>query len=437
MPVRVSKDLTDYRVKNAKPAVKQYEIFDRSVGGFALRVAPSGSRSYVISYRCKGKKRRMTLGNAAVTSLADAREAAMKAKSLAKSGIDPLEERRQSENEHRVTQEQDALNGEHTFTAVSDLYIQRYARGNNKIPNKKTWAEDERILRKYVVPRWGMRQISDIGRSDVVSLLDFVEDNSGLYQANRVLAVIRKLFNWSLVERALIEVTPIVPGMARKGEKRRQRVLNDDEIRSVWRAMDQMAYPFGHLFQLLLATGQRRGEVEHIKWSQLNVDDTLWTIPSSDTKADRGDHLVPLNSVALKVLENIYRIDGSDLLFPTSSSATRPVSGISKAKARCDALTGSDEFAKDNLISVTDWRLHDLRRTAGTIMEDELAVAPHIIGAILNHDPNSYKGVTAIYTVGRLVDDRRRAMDAWGKKLESLINPDAGGNVLPMKKMGQ
>ena len=90
MPKRASKDLTDVRVRNAKPADSQYEIFDRAVGGFALRVSPGGTKSYVVNFRCSGKNRRMKLGNAIVMSLADAREAAMKAKAKAKSGIDPL-----------------------------------------------------------------------------------------------------------------------------------------------------------------------------------------------------------------------------------------------------------------------------------------------------------------------------------------------------------
>jgi len=433
MPKRVPKDLTDVKVRNAKPTDYQYEVFDRSVGGFALRVSPSGSKTFVINFRCNGKGRRMTLGNAAVMPLSEARQAAMAAKAMAKSGIDPLDEKRQQKEMMRREQQAEVLKDEHSFSAIADLFVQRYSRGKNAEPNKKTWREDDRILRKYVVPKWGPLQIDEIGRSDVVSLLDSVEDASGLYQANHVLAVVRKLFNWALVERALIEVTPIVPGMARKGEKKRIRVLKPAEIRSMWAAAIQLGYPFGSIFRLLLATGQRRDEVANMKWSQLDLSEALWTIPSVGTKADRGDHLVPLNSIASEIISALPRVDGSDLLFPTSSNVNRAVSGFSKAKARCDKMTMSDKFYKADMVAVKDWRLHDLRRTMATVMVNNLGIAPHVVGAVLNHDPKAYKGITATYTVGRLLDDRKRALDAWGQKLANILNPDSENNVVPIK----
>ena len=433
MPKRTTKDLTDVKIRSAKPTDSQYEVFDRSVGGFALRVSPSGNKTFVVNFRCNGNSRRMSLGNALVMRLSDAREAAMTAKAKAKSGIDPLDEKRRQEVNLRDEQQAEKRRDEHNFAAVADLYIRRYAHGGGKVPNKKSWREDERILAKHVTPIWGDRRIDDIGRAEVVALLDTVQDGSGLYMSNRVLATVRKLFNWALVERALLEVTPIVPGMARKGEKKRTRVLSEDEIRSMWAAAGDLGYPFGPLFQLLLATGQRRDEVANARWSMIDMDEALWTIASLDTKADRGDHIVPLNSVAMNIVNALPRIDSSDLLFPTSSNANRPVSGFSKAKARCDQLTASDELTEAGLIAVSDWRLHDLRRTMATAMEDGLGIAPHIIGACLNHDPKSCKGITATYTVGRLLDDRRRALDAWGQKLESILRPGTAGNVVLLK----
>ena len=435
MPKRATKDLTDVKIRSAKPTDSQYEVFDRSVGGFALRVSPSGNKTFVVNFRCNGKNRRMSLGNALVMPLSDAREAAMIAKAKAKSGIDPLDEKRQQEVNLRDEQQAEKRRDEHNFAAVADLYIRRYAHGGGKVPNKKSWREDERILAKHVTSVWGDRRIDDIGRADVVALLDTVQDGSGLYMSNRVLATVRKLFNWALVERALLEVTPIVPGMARKGEKKRSRILNENEIRSMWVAAGDLGYPFGPLFQLLLATGQRRDEVANARWSMIDMDEALWTIASLDTKADRGDHLVPLNSVAMSIVIALPRIDSSDLLFPTSSNANRSVSGFSKAKARCDQSTASEDFSKAGMIPVSDWRLHDLRRTMATVMEDELRIAPHVIGACLNHDPKSFKGITATYTVGRLLDDRRRALDAWGQKLEIILNPGTTENVVPMKKV--
>jgi integrase len=434
MPVRVTKDLTDVRIRNARPTDKQYEVFDRSVGGFALRIAPSGSKTFVVNFRCNGKNRRMSLGNASVLSLADARAAAVAAKARAKSGIDPLDERRREQEQNQREVQIEVLKDERSFAAVADLYIQRYARGRGKIPNKKTWREDDRILQKYVVPKWGPLQIEDIGRSDVVALLDSIEDKSGVYMTNRVLATIRKLLNWAMDERALIESVPIGKKMMRKGEKKRTRVLSEDEIRSFWVAAGKLEYPFGPLFRLLLATGQRRDEVATMQWSQLDTKEALWTIPSYETKADRGDHIVPLNAVAMEVIGGLHCIDDSDLLFPTSSNPTRAVSGFSKAKARCDKHTTSKAFEEANMVALTDWRLHDLRRSCATTMQESLSVPPHIIGSILNHSPQSTMGVTSVYATGHMVEDRRRALNAWGQKLESILTGVGGDNVVPLKK---
>jgi len=410
MPKRVAKDLTDFRVRNAKPTDKQFEIFDRSVGGFAVRVSPSGTKTYVVTYRCNGKKRRMALGDATILKLDDARGLAMTAKSKAKRGIDPLR------IEHGIE-----ANPDDQFAYVADLYIQRYARGTGTTPNKKTWKQDEAMLQNHVVPVWGDRQIADLGRKDVVALLDIIEDGSGVYTANRVLACVRKLFNWALLERALIETTPIGPGMARKGEKKRTHILNDGDIRSLWKSTESIGYPFGNLFRLLLVTGQRLGEVKIMRWSELDMDQMLWTIPSGGTKADRGDHVVPLNSLAVEIVNCLHRIDGSDLLFPTSSNPNRAVSGFSKAKARCDEITATETFANEGLVALKNWRLHDLRRTCATGMQG-IGIHPYIIGAILNHSPQSTLGVTSVYATGNMVDDRRQALDAWGNKLEVIIS---------------
>ncbi len=399
MPKRVAKDLTEARIRNAKPSDKQYEMFDRAVGGFAVRVSPSGSKAYVVTYRCHGKKRRMTLGDVTALDLSEARELALATKAQAKRGVDPLDQR------HGIIDSTSDL-----FADVADLYIQRYARGAGDKPYKKTWRQDEAMLQNHVVPVWGNHPISKVGRKDVVALLDTIQDNSGVYTANRVLAVVRKLFNWAVL-RALIEATPIVPGMASKGEQKRTRVLNDDEIRLLWEATGAIAYPFGNLFRLLLLTGQRLGEVKSMRWSELDMDKALWTIPSEDTKSDRGDHVVPLNRLAVEIINEMHQIDGSDLLFPTSSNPNRAVSGFSKAKARCDEMVG-----------LKDWRLHDLRRTCATGMQD-IGVPPHIIGAVLNHSPQSIMGVTSVYATGDMVDERREALDAWGDKLQSVIDP--------------
>lgn len=191
-----------------------------------------------------------------------------------------------------------------TVRAAASLYVERYAKRQ-----QRHWKETERILKKYVVSRWGRRDIVEIKRSDVVQLLDHVEDNHGRIMANRTLAAVRKMFNWLLVERAVLDATPVVPGMSRANERARarQRWLRDDEFRSLWDACKKAGWPFGPFVRFMLVTGQRRGEVAAVKWRDLDLESELWTIPADGTKAGR-EHEVPLNALAIEILEAMPRM---------------------------------------------------------------------------------------------------------------------------------
>ena len=433
MPVRAAKDLTSVRVRTAKPKAKQYEIFDRSVGGFALRVSPTGLKSFVVNYRFNGKSRRYTLGSTTATSLSDARNEAIRIKNAAKDGIDPQKEKQRQEEAQQLAKIKEASSDANTFAAVADLFIKRHAVGRGKTPRLKSWKQYDRNLKNHVLPKWGTRQIDEIKRKDVVALLDYVEDNSGLVAANRTLATVRKLFNWAML-RSLVEFSPIITGMARPGEKPRDRTLNDAEIKSLWMAAEKFGYPFGHYHRVLLATGQRKGEIANMCWSDLDIDKAVWTIPSYKTKSDRGDHVVPLNETALRVIKDIPHAEYSAFVFPARGNFSNPLSGFSKVKPRLDKMTTSDEFKKAGLVALSGWTLHDLRRTMATTMGQELQIPPHIIGACLNHSPKASMGVTSVYVRGVPTTQIREAMDAWSEKLESILNPEPSDNVVSIKR---
>jgi integrase len=361
-----------------------------------------------------------TIGDASVISLTDARDQARDALLKARNGEDPREVRRAKEREN-------VADTELLFANVATEFIERHAK-----PNNKTWPDTEAIFRDHVLPNWGEKLITDIARNDVTAVLDAVEDRASVYRANRVLAAVRKLFNWA-VTRGLLDVSPVVPGMARQGEKARERYLSPREIKIVWQAADHVGYPFGTLAQLLLLTGQRRGEVASMRWDQLDLDgERVWTIPAVGTKSER-EQIVPLTDLALRTLEDIPRL-GEYVL---TTRGDRPISGFTKGKERIDdeivssqrerALrSGNDPADADSL---PDWRLHDLRRTVGTHMEDALGIPTQDVGAVLNHDPKSYKGVTAVYTRGKLVHQRRRALLAWSRFLDLTLDEEAWPQV--------
>ena len=175
--------------------------------------------------------------------------------------------------------------------------------------------------------------------------------NRGVVQgANRLLAHTKRFFGWC-VEQGIIDASPASDIRAAFKEQARDRVLSDTEIRRIWAALDQIGFPIGPTMQMLLLTGQRRDEVGHMCGGDLDLEAAIWTISAERNKSGRP-HLVPLSSLALSILNDTPRSEG--LVFWGRSPKTA-INGWSKAKQKVDQLSG-----------VTDWRIHDLRRTAAT-----------------------------------------------------------------------
>jgi integrase len=231
--------------------------------------------------------------------------------------------------------------------------------------------------------------------------------------ANRTLAYLRKMLSWA-VERGIITASPAAGVGAPGGEETRDRVLAPGELAAVWRACDALGWPFGPLVQLLVVTAQRRDEVAHMAWPDLDLERKLWTLPRELTKSDRV-HEVPLSDLAIETIEALPRI-GTGLVFPAHRArSTNPVSGFSKAKARLDA-----ELARAGVGALKPWRLHDLRRTAASEMA-RLGHPPHVVAAVLNHAPAATHGITAIYVRHRYGDEKRQALAAWARELERIV----------------
>lgn len=393
--------------KTQPPATGRREINDSIIPQLALRITPNGMKSYVLRTRIDGKQVRITLGDARGMDLKDARDEASEALKKCRAGVNPREERRL-----RLLEAEKA-----TILAVPNVveeFLTRHAAKN------RTALETRRIFENDVIPRWKKKLLSEVTRADVVAILDTVEDRASPYRANRVLAAIRKMFNWA-VSRGLIVVSPIVRDMAREGEVARDRFLSPDEIRAVWRAAEKQGGPFGSVVRMLLVTGQRRGEVRDMKWDALDIqNERIWTLTPDDTKAKR-QHLVPLTQPALSIIEEQPILGTGEYVFTTMGD--RPVTGFGKAKQDLDRLVASASAEAGNR-PVAPWRLHDLRRTVATHMEDALGIPPHVVGSVLNHDPKGYKGITATYTRGSLLYERRRALTAWARFLDLTLNTE-------------
>ena len=174
-----------------------------------------------------------------------------------------------------------------------------------------------------------------------------------------------------------------------------------------------MTGAFGSLFKLLTLTGQRRDEIAEMRWSEIDFDARLWTIPRERVK-NGVSHIVPLSDAALVVLAFLPRIGDAtaDLVFTTNGRT--PVQGFGKAKDRLDAAVAADGGP------LAPWRLHDLHRTAATGMA-RLGVALPVVERILNHTSGTFGGVAGIYQRHDFAAEKRDGLDLWGQHIKRLI----------------
>lgn len=364
------------------PKVGRIEWFDSHLPGFGLRIANSGHKAWVVFYRIGSRQRRYTIGTLATHPKVDqARERAREVLQAAERGIDPAEAKSVPRR---------------TVAAVATQFIEKYAK-----PKNRSWLDTKLTLDRHVLPRWGARDINSITKSDVRDLLDAVAAGGAPVGVNRVLAAIRRMFGWA-VERDILAASPVINIRAPGKETERERVLTDDELIKLWVAADSMNGVSGAFIKSLILTAQRRNEVATMRWTDLDLEARVWTLPREATKGDRS-HEVPLAAQMIEVLTTLPRTDG--YVF-SSTRGERPISGYSKIKARAEQLAGFD-----------DWRIHDLRRTAGTGMA-RLSIAVSTISRVLNHKEG---GVTKIYNRYSYLDEKRHALETWARRVESLV----------------
>jgi integrase len=252
------------------------------------------------------------------------------------------------------------------------------------------------------------------------------KDGAGV-QSNRTLARLKTLFRWAS-DMDLIVADPTTGVRRRVKEVARDRALTDDEIRWFWAGCDAAGWPFGALFQLLLLTGQRRDEIGTMEWPEVDVEKRLWAIPRGKAKNDRA-HEVHLSELAVGIIEGLPKV-GKDARFVFSTNnGARPVSGFSRAKAALDRRMS--ELAET---AVEPWILQDLRRTAATGMA-KLNIAPHVVDKILNHVSGTIRGVAAVYNRHDYSGERKAALEAWGRYVESLVRPQPS-NVIQLSAGG-
>jgi integrase len=407
MPTRKLTDLFVERVK-APTGGRRVEYFDAAFPGLALRVTNRGRKSFSLHYRMHGRLRRLTLGSYPAIKPAQARHEAMAALERVRQGIDPSAEKQA--RRFAPSPESEA------FGVLVCDYLDHHVRPNLA---PTTYKETKRILESDGLATWHDRPISSITRRDVIGIIDAITTRGAKVQANRTLERLRALFRWA-IEKDRLHTSPI-DGMRRPTKEwARDRTLSDDELRWFWAASTEIGWPFGPLAQLLLLTAQRRDEVAGAEWPEIDLGKKIWTIPRAKAKNDR-EHEVQLSAAAIEVLKSLPRI-GDGFLFTTTGAT--PVSGFSRAKERMRAamlVAKRGELGK-TAGEIPEWTLHDLRRTAATGMA-RLNFPPHVVDKILNHTSGAIRGVAAIYNRFAYMEERRAALEAWGRYVSNLSVP--------------
>ena len=269
------------------------------------------------------------------------------------------------------------------------------------------------MLERLVYPKFAARPIDDVSRLDIVHLLDDVEDKHGPAMADHVLAILRRVMNWHATRSSEYR-SPIVPGMSRRDpeSRERSRVLTDDELRAVWKTAESYAGPWGHLVRFLLLTAARRSEAAEMTWAELS--EGMWAIPAARYKT-KNEVVLPLSGPARKVLSEIPRIQGCEFCF--STDGRRPISGFSTFKLRFDIECG-----------VKDWRLHDLRRTARSLLS-RAGVNPDIAERCLGHVIGGVRGVCDRH---QYQAEMLHAFEKLASLIETIVRQEP--NVVPMER---
>jgi integrase len=287
-----------------------------------------------------------------------------------------------------------------------------------------------------VLPRWGLRPIADIAKADVLEIVNDKasrrerkrrdETEGAAVQAGKMLTRLRTFFGWAAAND-LVKADPTAGVRRPAKEAVRDRVLTDQELRLVWCATGQLGNPFGPLFRLMLLTAQREGEVAGMRWSEIDPEAEIWTLPGARTKNGKP-HIVHLSVLALEIIGAVPHIEGQDLLF--SRTGATPASGFSRAKRRLDALLSADGDGTE----IAPWTLHDLRRSTTTGMA-RLGIAPHVADRVLNHQAGTIRGVAAVYNRFEYLAERKAALEAWGRFVQNLSQPSRA-NVVSLRPAG-
>ena len=418
------------------PGQRQTEYSHGSQPGLVLRVGRQ-KKTWAVNYVVDGKRRKITIGQYPAMPLAEAVDKARQIRADAARGLDPLGKKL-------------AKRDSWTVNDVMLYYLTVIARKRNMA--QSTLKESWRIFHKDIENTLGHIKALDLRKGDISGLHDSVSERGGVI-ANRVVELLRRAIRAADVAGKISVKVNLFSGLSNiKAEERpRNRVLEDDEIRELWQAMEFESPNMRDVLRLILLTAQRPGEVMGMTVEEIDTAKRLWIIPVDRIKTRRKiqrDHVVPLSPQAWAIIEP--RLNNERWVFPSAYNRTRPGATSENhtktpkdARKRLQAMTG-----------ITDWTAHDLRRTARTIMtrnfykknrDGEMARdkdgrfileskgAPIFIAErILNHAVGE---IEATYDINDYIEEMRDALHLLGDRIDKIVGAEKkSAKVIPLRR---
>ena len=399
--------LTDKMVAALERRREVYFYPDPELPRHGIRVQPKGPPHsyYVIQRDAYGKQLWVKIGSTAELPIEKARNIARTVMTRLKAGEAPFPPPPVRKDSYQAVAEQ-----------WLSLHVAK--QGLRSAP------EIERLLRTLVFPHWARRNFVDIKRRDITALLDHIEETSGAWNADHTLSIIRKIANWYAIRDDEYR-SPFVAGMRRTAAKdrTRDRILTDDELRKVWKAAESNG-TFGALIKILLSTAQRRAAVVNMKWDSIKDQvapkgddkpvDGVWEIATEQREKGNAGAL-KLPAQALAIIYAQPRLNRNPYIF-AAARGDGPLNGFNKRKAAFDKTCG-----------VSDWTLHDLRRTSRSLMS-RAGVSGEHAERTLGH---KLHGVEGLYNPYSYFKEKSDALAKLAGLIALITNPPAD-NVVQM-----
>ncbi len=397
---------TDNYIKHLQPEKNWFEKTEAT--GLALRIMPSGSKSWIYRFTFNGQRCKMTLGKYPGISLKQARELHIQAESLKEQGINPIE--------HAELQKTKQI---HTMEKLVLSWYTGYIKKNRKQPQ-----QIKQLIDADIIPLLGHMELEKIQARDITKALDTIVNRGAPVHANKVLSTIKQALNYAS-SRGELTANPAANIRTRDIgglEKPRERFLTLEEIKLLWLFLDSDSSKISlHIklgIKIILLTGVRTAELRLAQWSEFVFEQSLWTIPASHTKSGMviKIHLSPQTKVLLSQLKNH---NTSDYVMPGSKD-DQPLTD----KALPRAVNRIQER-----IGIPQWTPHDLRRTFATQLGEALHIDPVVIEKCLGH---KMPKIMATYNKNEMLPQRKQALDRWGKFIEHLVY-DTNRNYHPIE----